>query len=292
MRTFGTWLYARATVNFKAGTEGNSKTKRTNSDGMATLSGSSTRFIEYGAGKEGYYPTSYEKSYTEFTGITGFRRWQPWNETITLVLHKNKVPTALHIGNHQGERGGAPLKLPGKDKSYGYDLIVGDWVAPYGKGVQSDFIFNVVDNHGDRKKVGREYDYTLYLTFSNEGDGIQRYDAHPIWGSRLRLPHNAPLDGYSSSLVQRKARKDDRIIHYDFPEDRNYYFRVRTRVDNSGRFESALYGKIYGNIKFSQGNIGMLYYLNPNPNDRNLEADYKKNLFPSKQKYGFTEYPP
>ena len=86
---------AHATVNFKAGTEGNSKTKRTNSKGMAALSGSSTRFIEYGAVKEDYYPTWYEKSYIEFTGMTGFRRWQPWNETLTLVLRKIINPTSI-----------------------------------------------------------------------------------------------------------------------------------------------------------------------------------------------------
>ena len=134
--------------------------------------------------------------------------------------------------------------------------------------------------------------YTLYLTFSNEGDGIQKYEAHPIWGSQLRLPHNAPLDGYGIRLVQRQARTDDRIIHNNFPENRNYYFRVRTEINDKGEIGSALYGKIYGNIKFSPISIGMLYYLNPDPNDRNLESDYKKNLFPSKEKYGFTEYPP
>ena len=52
----------------------------------------------------------------------------------------------------------------------------------------------------------------------------------------------------------------------------NYYFRVRTVLDGNGNVKSALYGKIYGD--FMQFN----YYLNPTPNDRNVEFDPKKNL--------------
>jgi hypothetical protein len=281
---------ATATVNFQAGTEGNSESERTDSGGLATLTGSSTRFIEYGASKEGYYSTWYQKSYTEFTGIKGFRRWQPWNETLTLVLREIKNPVALYIGNNRfGSSVGEPIKLPGLDNEYGYDLIEQDWVVPYGSGTHRDFIFKLSGEVTGRN----EYDYTLRLTFSNDGDGIQQFDADPIFGSRLRLPHEAPINGYRSELVQRQARTFDRFTANDFPEDRNYYFRVRTKRDDKGNIESALYGKVYGNIAFSiSKSIGMLYYLNPNLNDRNLESDYKKNLFPSKLKYGYTEYPP
>jgi len=282
---------ADATVNFKAGTEGNSKTKRTNSKGMATLSGSFTRFTEYGASKEGYYPTWYEKSYTDFTGMTGFRRWQPWNETLKIELRKIIKPRDLYIGNHDVSRAGDAIDLPSLDKEYGYDLIVEDWVVPYGQGKHGDFIFKLSGQEAGRN----EFDFTLTLSFSNEGDGIQIYTANPMYGSRLKLSHQAPLEGYKSELVQRQARASERLIANDFPEDRNYFFRVRTKMDEDGNIVSALYGKIYGNIGFSFGKrkaVTMLYYLNPDANDRNLESDYKKNLFPNQLKYGFTEYPP
>jgi hypothetical protein len=295
---------ASATVNFKAGTEGNSKTEKTDSDGLATLSGSSTRFIEYGAGKEGYYPTWYEKSYTKFTGMTGFRHWEPWNETLTLTLRKIIDPRALYIGNNKtGGYTGQPMELPGSNKEYGYDLISRDWVVPYGLGTHRDFVFKLTG-----KKTGRrEYDYTLKLNFSNDGDGIQQYDADPMYGSRLRLPHKAPVNGYNKELIQRKARTFDQFLANDFPDNRNYFFRIRTKKDDNGNIVSALYGKIYGNINFYPADtmerppqvdpdlkdkISMLYYLNPDSNDRNLESDYKKNIFPSKRKYGYIEYPP
>lgn len=284
---------ASATVNFKAGTEGNSKTERTDSDGLATMSASSTRFIEYGAGKEGYYPTWYEKSYTKFEGMTGFREWQPWNEILTLVLKKIKNPRALYIGNNKGGSSvGVPIPIPSLGKEYSYDLIAKDWVVPHGLGTRRDFIFKIVDNHEGKVVKGRASDYTFSLTFPNEGDGIQQYDAPPLFGSRLRLPHEAPEGGYQSELIQRKARTDTQFIYNDFPEDRNYFFRVRTVKDDKGNIESALYGKIYGNLKFSRSKITMLYYLNPDSNNRNLESDYKKNLFPKKPRQGYTEYPP
>jgi hypothetical protein len=279
---------ASATVNFKAGTEGNSDTEKTDSDGLATLSGSSTRFIEYGAGKEGYYPTWYQKSYTKFTGMKGFRKWQPWNEMLTVELRKIKNPRALYIGGFTGGSKDSVVELPGTDKEYAYDLTAKDWVVPHGLGTHRDFIFKLT-----RKNTGyNEYDHSFVLIFSNDGDGIQQHDADPVFGSRLRLPHEAPLDGYKSELIQRKASTFDHFIANDFPDDRNYFFRVRTIKDDKGNIESALYGKIYGNIDFSGKLFTMLYYLNPDSNDRNLESDYKKNLFPSKQKYGYTEYPP
>jgi hypothetical protein len=60
----------------------------------------------------------------------------------------------------------------------------------------------------------------------------------------------------------------------------NYFFRVRTILDKDGNIESALYGKIHGDFQLDHhGNIGFTYYLNPTPNDRNVEFDPKQNLF-------------
>jgi hypothetical protein len=48
--------------------------------------------------------------------------------------------------------------------------------------------------------------------------------------------------------------------------------------------ESALYGKIQGDMRFLVGTkapragIGFTYYLNPTPNDRNVEFDPSQNL--------------
>jgi hypothetical protein len=43
-------------------------------------------------------------------------------------------------------------------------------------------------------------------------------------------------------------------------------------LDENGNIKSALYGKIYGGFENFQ------YYLNPTPNDRNVEFDPDHNL--------------
>jgi hypothetical protein len=58
---------------------------------------------------------------------------------------------------------------------------------------------------------------------------------------------------------------------------------VRT-VEQNGQIASALYGKIIGGIgidprKVKVCGIGFTYYLNPTPNDRNMEYDVGKDLF-------------
>jgi hypothetical protein len=47
---------------------------------------------------------------------------------------------------------------------------------------------------------------------------------------------------------------------------------VRTVLDEMGNIKSAHYGKIYGDF------MQFKYYLNPTPNDRNIEFDPKRNL--------------
>ena len=49
----------------------------------------------------------------------------------------------------------------------------------------------------------------------------------------------------------------------------------------AGTLLSALYGKIYGDFSqnIGHGNIYFNYYLNPEPNSRNMEFNTQSNLF-------------
>jgi hypothetical protein len=135
--------------------------------------------------------------------------------------------------------------------------MAGDWVAPYGKGVNTDFLFT--ENHADVKSG-----YTLTVSFPHPGDGIQRFSRDWSLGvSGLQSSHEAPIDGYQPKYEQTQMPDPNQI----------YYFRVQTVLDENGNVKSTLYGKIYGDfMQFS-------YYLNPTPNDRNIEFDPKQNLF-------------
>jgi hypothetical protein len=77
-------------------------------------------------------------------------------------------------------------------------------------------------------------------------------------------------------------------LHYSTTERSEsvfgYFIRVRTVLGENGNVKSALYGKIRGDFRFyagtkaPQAGMGFDYYLNPTPNDRNLEFDPKRNL--------------
>lgn len=278
---------AKAAANFNVGGSGRTDKDITDSDGLATLSSSGIRHVEYGAHIDGYYRTVGEYDFDDLWGIIGIRRWQPWNPTITVVLKKKINPTSLYA---KSLLSGNSIKIPKLNEPIGFDLKEGDWVIPYGSGLNKDFIFLFEGEQTAR----RTFDYTLSLFFPNEGDGIQSISAEPRFGSELRLSYEAPASGYKKELNQRYARTPKQFLHHDFPEDRNYFFRVRTENDEEGNIINALYGKIHGNIRFDfENNISFQYYLNPNSNDRNLEFDYKKNLFDTRDKYGrYEEYAP
>jgi len=255
----------------------------TDSDGLFTGSNETEPYISYSATKEGYYGTG--ASYDDFkksSGILGFRKWQPWNPTLELVLKEVINPVPLYVvraGTYTNH-----IEFPEKNKFIGYDLIERDWVVPYGKGIHKDFLFKL---EGEFIPSPMYVDETLTIKFENPEDGIQSIYVEPALGSLLRLPHHAPASGYQSKLVQR-SKSDDKKVYISYErDDQNFFFRIRTETDEKGNIASALYGKIHGVISSTMGSIrepnksslNFTYYLNPTPNDTNLEFDTEKNLF-------------
>ena len=164
--------------------------------------------------------------------------------------------------------------IPEQGKPVGYDLMVGDWVAPYGKGETPDFVLQL-----DTK-------ITNYLTlrFSNDGDGIQFVAAV---GGGLPLPRLAPADGYEPELIKwdwtEQGSNNGRPFvkgYSNYRADANYFFRVRTRKDSDGKTVSALYGYIRGDLSrnLEQGKMDLNYSLNSEINSHNMEFDFKRNL--------------
>jgi hypothetical protein len=196
------------------------------------------------AAKSGYYPTWRERQLGPQYDLA------QWIFTQTLVLKKIEKPIAMYAKQIDS------LTFPAFNKPIGYDLMVGDWVAPYGKGINSDIIFT--ENHVDEKSG-----YTFTISFPNLGDGIQEFALpESEKGSALRSSHDAPVDGYQPKHEQTQMADPNR----------NYYFRVRTVLDQNRNVVSAHYGKIYGDF------MQFRYYLNPIPNSVNIEFDQKHNL--------------
>jgi hypothetical protein len=175
----------------------------------------------------------------------------------------------------------AQIELPAIDKPVGFDLIKFDWLSPYGNGVNADFVFLAQKRWVSRK----DFDCSLKVAFTNADDGLLPFQVPKDDAGQLRLPAMAPLDGYlpdfskSLSHTLTNGWEGD-----DAATDQNYYFRVRSVRDPSGKLDKAIYGKIYGDFVLDPINskttwITFTYYLNPTFNDRNLEFDPKQNLF-------------
>jgi len=243
----------------------------------------------------GYYFGAGEYNFKE-SSIAG--QWQPWNPTVELVLKAVGVQVPMYARQVWNQ------KIPDQGKPVGFDLVAGDWMPPYGKGTTADFIFQLdstitktITNtaptyNGTRTWTRPVYDNRLTLRFSDDGDGIQSMTAI---ASGLRSPRSAPAEGYQPELNKRDwleltTNKVNMphpavftVAHSDNQQDANYFFRVRTKKDENGTIVSALYGKIYGDISLGliRGDytIKFTYYLNPEPNSRNMEFDSTKNLF-------------
>jgi hypothetical protein len=233
-------------------------------DGLTDASGLFTASHEafggelgFTAEKTGYYTTSegYDLGFT----------YDPkkWNPSPILVLKKIIKPIPMYAKHVEG---GPPVF----NKPIGYDLEVGDWVGPYGKGVNIDLIF---DGKLDRKSKA-DFDYELTVSFPNQEDGIQEFNLTTSdTASILHSSQNAPTNGYKSQVIRSMSRHPGQGTKEDMYNPKlNYYFRVRTKVDDRGNIVSAHYGKIYGDF------MQFTYYLNPTPNDRNVEFDPKENL--------------
>jgi len=203
-----------------------------------------------------------------YTGGTNYELGLPyqydrlkWNPLITVLLRTVGNPVPMYAKRVMAEP-------PILNQAVGFDLMEGDWVAPNGKGRISDFIFTKAMS----VRSAIDYESTLKLSFSNSGDGIQLYEGPDLQKtSSFRSPRTAPLEGYRPELVRQIVGRPG-LAKFEFDPKRIYLFRVRTDLDKTGVLKSALYGKIYGDFMQFQ------YYLNPIPNDRNIEFNPAQNL--------------
>jgi hypothetical protein len=252
----------------------------TDTNGLCVLTGIGTDgSVGIGVLKDGYYYGNAEVSFTNGDHI--LNHWLPWNPTVNIVLKQKGIQVPMYA------RKVNEVKIPIEDKPVGFDLMVGDWVAPFGKGETPDILFKF-ESKTEPEVPPREirpFDVTLTVSFSNDGDGIQSVFVPTRVHSGLRLPRQAPADGYEPILMKHQQTERGQVPHIEFRDDQNYFFRVRTKKDAQGNIVSALYGKIAGDFNQESGGVvvrgtlAFTYYLNPEPNFRNMEFDSKQNLF-------------
>jgi hypothetical protein len=201
-------------------------------------------------------------------------RWQPWNPTYVSLLRKIEKPIPMYARSFR------ELTIPEIQKPCGFDLEVGDWLAPYGKGKVADFIMTLQREYENRNK----FNVSVVISFSNPLDGIQEVKLPKEWQcSEFEWPRLAPETGYQPKLSAQFGTEPGKGFLDTASDNQAYFFRVRT-VEQNGKIVSALYGKIKGGISLEGRetktcSVAFTYYLNPTTLDRNMEFDLKRNLF-------------
>jgi len=191
----------------------------------------------------------------------------------------------------------------------GYDLGMGDWVAPHGNGKVADFLLRFDREfvrfekkrtpldvrrkaiRGKYERLGKEFteevfkleagdwDIRLEIAFPGEKEGLIRVEDKFNPHSVLRMPHLAPEKGYAPDYTY--SLKTYGESAWNQTDDVGFFLRTRVVLDEDGEIESANYAKVYGDFKIEQdGDLSFWYYFNPEVNDRNLEFDPDQNLFP------------
>jgi hypothetical protein len=249
---------------FSGGAQGIDGVTDTNGIFVAThrsVPGLMANLLSFRVEKNGYYSTWSQ------TDLGPGYSPNKWIVIENIVLKRIGEPVAMYAKKEE-------TKVLQEDKPIGFDLEAGDWVTPYGEGFHSDMFFSV-----HRKIIATsEYDCTLTVTFPNKGDGIVIAPSEPDTGSDFKTSRTAAENGYQPELVLHYSNTDQP------PGVFGYFIRVRTELKQDGTIQSALYGKIAGGFRFYAGTkapragMGFDYYLNPTPNDRDVEFDPKNNL--------------
>ncbi len=237
--------------------------------------------------RNGYYPLPYLQ--VRFTNMTEFvsKKWLPYDDVQTITLQRigRKIPLFVKEARPKRKQD----LTTASDRKFAYDLVNGDWMPPFGTGEQADIEFKLLPREDFGMGMGPSgipdpvFRDTIQVEFVGNDNGIVKVT--PPAGAVLKV-RTAPEGGYRGKFNiwfgQTKTMQDDTNI------DKNacHSFRIRTVRNERGEIVSALYGKIYGDFRFTYRycliptGVSFTYYLNLTPNDRNLEWDMEHNLCP------------
>jgi hypothetical protein len=276
---------------------------KSDKDGRYRATGRGNHSVMINVVKSGYYPAQLE------------RLSRDKDHDVEVVLPRILNPVSMYALRNMS------LKFPVQSEWLGFDFEAADWVGPYGKGKAIDILFRfrnefkgwdddirypedmekavAISKEGCavkkvewsmdlfRRDFGK-WDAVMEVSFSGKEEGIYKTSQFLKY-SQLKMPHSAPTEGYVPTW-----RYEGRSYKAKgYREDVGYFLRTRVRLDRDGNIASANYAKIMGDflVATKGGQVAFTYYFNPVPNDRNLEFDPKKNLFP-KDKPGSNVFEP
>ena len=233
--------------------------------------------------RDGFYPTKMKQTieYTRKADGKGYEGIDRWEREIPVLFKRIRNPIPMYA-RHVDNPYVSAFECVGKyslGRTSSFDIVKGAFLPPNGNGQVADIEFawkmSIYSKDGDGLAV--DYDTLCDIRMINTMDGVCRGTPDGAESGQLGnlylSAYEAPTEGYTNIL---SFSEKVRGTNADSNDDRHYlyYFRIRTQTNEMGQVTNALYGKIYGQI-----NGSFTYFLNPMPNDRNVEFDPKKNLF-------------
>lgn len=242
---------------------------RTDGKGECAAKGLCSAFLRVLINKDGYYPSDvridFRSTSTKPSVVDG--KWQPYGATRTVVLKRIKEPGKT-IGFDDGRTRHA---IPVWGQWIGFDLELGDWLPPYGKGRCEDVLLRF---KSEMRKRPFDYTRSMEVSFTNNpfaGAYFMKKDETSILKSEYAARTNA---AYLATLdFLQDSRPDKPMASKVLERDSYLVFRTRTRLDEKGRLVGAHYGKIYywmwgeKDMSLSGG------CFNPVENDPSIEGD-------------------
>lgn len=174
-------------------------------------------------------------------------------------------------------------KVPTKNGRYGFDLRLGSWLPPLGKGEVADFYY--VRNIGEEPK---EDGSVTWLEFDDGGGAyIGKQTGSKVFPSTYGANTNAVFRNRLPFMFVPKNSDDKRIDWRDIATGNEYMvLRTRVKLDSDGNVMEANYSKILGPFRFGYAVESPCVVFNPRPNDTNLEFDPDRNLYQGKKGRG------
>jgi len=278
---------------------------KTDRDGVFRAEGRARDSVYLTAGKSGHYAARLE------------RLSKDKDLDITVVIPRILKPVPLYAWDSRMGAGIRSAHFPAQNEWLGFDFEAADWVAPHGRGKVADIQFrfrNEFKGYADDikdlekaiafsqrgyaarrepwteekfKRDAGKWDAELEISFPGEKEGL--YEETTFWHyNQMKMPHQAPEEGYVPSWRYTANT-------YSPPSARErvgFFLRTRVKLDEAGNIVSANYAKVVGDFHLdARGFVMFCYYFNPVPNDRNLEFDPKRNLFPAGFPGSFVQEP-
>lgn len=221
------------------------------------------REIGYSVRKEGYYDS---------LGTTWWPKTRYQVPETNLVVELKRIINPVHMVRHS-----ISTDMPVADKEVSFDLEVGDWTAPYGKGTVADISFlsqlQFETRSNFKVDVSAFFDDPLsgFLQFS-----APRMEDFRKTHSQLMPCQSAPDADYEKKLSLFLSHNPKEWTRTHEKPDNNYIFRTRVATNTIGKIVRANYAWTVGDIKVDTNDgkrpwIEFTYYYNPDPNSRSLE---------------------